>query len=570
MGLNLKKIVHDKWPLILITIGFFISLLITLRAIRVGVDPYHEGALFPSAVGLAEGLTVFQDVNNQYGFMYAIIQAPFIQIFGNYLLLQRVVGVFVFILNAYLAFRIMRTKLSLQVSLTAILLLCAINPSWSYLSGSSLGGYGIWINQYGITFTLLSVLILFKDIRKSEISQWLIFLSSLIGFCGSFVRLEFAAVWTLQLVFLSVGGLHKQKKLKDSVIWISGGLSALSLGVLFLLLTGGLSDAIAQLVKVWFSSPPNSAHLGLGNIFTLLSSCLLFIYLVICVKTVLRFRFSLFWASFAIIGILTALRITLPFLIDFEIFGKMVGPYLYTSVDGLLLNYSSILFLMILILIFLEVHTRNMGVNFESGFLLLTSLGLMAQLHNINSAYIFMLNPVFLACILIYIHQEKPQVLTSKFIKPVTTTLSILIAISLANGLFLTSKPVYSYQSPVLKGMASSDSRVRDEIDEKFALLRGYVSGRNLFMDCPTGLYSVSDTGLINANKWTWNEIPEKWRLSSLYEAKPGQFILRCGGGEGRATQYTNWENLGVIASFGELQNFQLYKILNNIPSALP
>ncbi len=570
MGLNLKKIVHTKWQLILITVGFFISLLILVKAIRVGVDPYHEGALFPSAVGLAEGLTVFQDVNNQYGFMYAIIQAPFIKIFGNYLLLQRVVGVFVFIINAYLAFRIMRTKLSLQVSLSAILLLCAINPSWSYLSGSSLGGYGIWINQYGITFTLLSVLILFKDIRKSENSNWLIFLSSFLGFCGSFVRLEFAAVWTLQLVFLSVGGLNKQKKLKDSAIWISGGFSALSLGVLFLWLTGGLSDAMAQLVQVWFSAPPNSAHLGLGNIVTLLSSCLLFIYLVVIVKVVLRLKFSFSWAFFAIIGSLAALRLTLPLLIDFEMFGKVVGPYLYTSVDGLFLNYSSILFLMIVLLIFYEVRTRNLGVNFESGFLLLTSLGLMAQLHNINAAYIFMLNPVFLACILIYFHQEKPQMLTSKFIKPVTTTLSILIALSLANGLFLSSKTTHGYQTPVLRGMASSDVEIRDEIDERFTLLKDFVSGRNLFMDCPYGLYSVSETGLITADKWTWNEIPEKWRVTSLDKATPGQFVLYCGGGETRAAQYAKWEDSGIIVLIGGLQDFELYQIERKIPSTFP
>jgi len=570
MIFNLKSFVLTKWPLILIVLGFFVTLSISITAIRVGVDPYHEGALFPSAVGLSEGLTVFQDVNNQYGFMYAIIQAPFIQIFGNYLLLQRIVGVFVFILNAYLAFRVMRTRLSLQVSLFTILLLCAINPSWSYLSGSSLGGYGIWINQYGITFTLLSILILFKDIRRSENSHWLIFISSFISFCGSFVRLEFAAVWALQLVFLSIGGIHKQRKLKDSAVWVSGGLSALSLGILFLLFTGGLSDASAQLVKVWFSAPPNSAHLGLGNLFTLLSSCLLFFILVISVKIVLQFKYSYLWASFAIIASLTALHLALPYLNDFEIFGKMVGPYLNTSVDGLLLNYSSILFLMILSLIFFEVRTRNLGVNFESGFLLVTSLGLMAQLHNINSAYIYMLNPVFLACILIYFHQEKPRMLNSKFIKPVITTLSILVAFSLVNGLILASKPIYSYQTPVLKGMASNNIAVRDEIDKKFVILRNSVSGRNLFMDCPYGLYSVSETGLIAADKWTWNEIPEKWRLASLHTAKPGQFVLHCGGGENQTTQYAKWESLGVIVSVDEAQNFQLYKILKQIPSNVP
>jgi hypothetical protein len=89
-------------------------------------------------------------------------------------------------------------------------------------------------------------------------------------------------------------------------------------------------------------------------------------------------------------------------------------------------------------------------------------------------------------------------------------------------------------------------------------------------MDCPYGLYSVSETGLLSADKWTWNEIPEKWRLASLYKATPGQFVLHCGGGENQASQYAKWEGLGVIVSVGELQNFQLYKVLKNIPSIVP
>jgi hypothetical protein len=89
-------------------------------------------------------------------------------------------------------------------------------------------------------------------------------------------------------------------------------------------------------------------------------------------------------------------------------------------------------------------------------------------------------------------------------------------------------------------------------------------------MDCPYGLYSISETGLIAADKWTWNEIPEKWRLASLYTARPGQFVLHCGGGKNRDKQYADWERLGVIESVDEAQNFQLYKVLQKIPSNLP
>lgn len=561
---KLRSIVDGYWQIVLISLGFIATLWILLTAIRVGVDPYHEGAIYPSGVGIAQGLTVFSDVNNQYGFMYGIIQAPFVYFFGNYLLVERIIGVLFFSLNAFLSYRIIRAKLNPKTALFCVLLLSAINPSWSYLSGSTLGGYGIWINQYGITFTLLSISILFKNIRGSTHSHWLIFISSFVSFCGAYVRLEFAVVWVLQLIFLSLGGIHKTRKVEDSAVWIGGGLSALGLGISFLVLTGSLSDAIAQLVTVWFSTPPNSGHIGMGNILTLVSSCLLFIYLVVVVTLVSRFRYWIIWAAIAVLGNLIGMRFALHYLLDFRILGKKVGPYLFTSLDGLLLNYSSCLFLIILVLMFFEIRNHNLGVNFESGFLLVTSLGLMAQLHNVNSAYIFMLNPVFLACVLVYFRQEKPSMLNSNFTKPILTTLSLFILVSLVNGLFLNSKTTYSYQAPVLKGMLSDSAIVRDEIDRKFLLLKKSTKGRNVFMDCPFGLYSVSEEGLINADKWTWNEIPEKWRLASLSKAKAGQFFLRCGGGDIHASQYAHWESLGIIKNVGNLENFRLYKVLKN------
>jgi hypothetical protein len=352
-------------------------------------------------------------------------------------------------------------------------------------------------------------------------------------------------------------------------MWISGGLTALGLGISFLFLTSSLSDAIRQLVTVWFSTPPNSAHLGLGNILTLLASCLSFIYLVGCVKFVLRFKYWHVCAFVIILGNLILIQASLHYFPNLKILGKMVGPYLFTSFDSLLLNYSSSLLLLILILLFFEIRTRNLLANSDTGFLLVTSLGLIAQLHNVNSAYIYMFNPVFLACILVYFHKEKPLALKSSLLKPLLTTMSILIVVSLVNGLFLISKTTYSFHTPILKGMMSNNVIVRDEIDKKFMLLRNSTDGQKVFMDCPYGLYAISEEGLIAADKWTWNEIPEKWRIASLSKAKAGQFFLHCGGGEKQAMQYAQWLGLGIIESAGALPNFRLYRVLKNTSSLI-
>jgi hypothetical protein len=564
MNSKLKSYILANGQLLLISLSLLVTLGVVPTAIRVGVDPYHEGALFPSAVGFAQGLMIFKDVNNQYGFMYAIIHSPFVYFFGNHLIVVRIVGSLIYLLNAFLFYKIIRLRLNAKVASFSVLVLCAINPSWSYLSSSSLGGSGIWVNQYGITFTLISALILFKNIAKPTNTYWHVCISSFVSFCASFVRLEFAAVWVMQLIFLTLRSSQQKKGAKITLTWMYAGLSALILGILFLAFTASLPDAFAQLVSVWFSSPPNSAHLGLGNILTLIVSCFLFVYLIITVKLVSRFKYWYLYASLAILGNLIVMRILLDYLPDFKFMGKIVGPYLFTSFDGLLLNYSSVLFLLILYLVVSEFRTRYLGINFESGFLLATSLGLVAQLHNINSAYIFMLNPVFLACVLLCFDQKKLSMLKKSFVRPILITMSVLVLVSLVNGLFLTTKTTYNYRAPVLKGMMSDNLQTRDEIDRKFILLQSVVSGQNVFFDCPYGLYTVSENGLINADKWTWSEIPEKWRYASLSKAKAGQYLLHCGGGNNRALQYENWESLGSIESVSQLVNFRLYKVLKD------
>ena len=50
------------------------------------VDPYHEGALYPTAIGMAGGKALFSEVSQQYEFINPLINSWFLRIFRNYLL----------------------------------------------------------------------------------------------------------------------------------------------------------------------------------------------------------------------------------------------------------------------------------------------------------------------------------------------------------------------------------------------------------------------------------------------------------------------------------------------------
>ena len=544
---------------ILLGLGFSTLALVIPVAIRVGVDPYHEGALFPSAVGVAEGLHIFSEVNNQYGFMYAVIQAPFLFFFGNYLLVSRIVGVIVLFISVIILYLLIRRIWSQQVSLLVALACAALNPSWSYLSITTLSRFGAWINQYGILLILVSVLLTLKVAEKRTQHPYLLLSAGALSLLATFVRLDFFFVWVLQFLFLISSERKGKFTKKFLVLWIVGGLLAGIISITYLLIIGSFSDFFNQLIMVWFSAPPNSAHLGLGNLLTFSFSCLLFLLYFIGIHLLSRYRKS--WLYITVFTLLTIffLNLSLPILSRIVLGGKIIGPYLQTSADGFLLNFSSVLVAILIIATFAYIRSKRKVSSFSTSFLQITSVGLLVQLHNVNSAYIFMLNPVLLTWFMYWLAEHKET--NPKMMASLRNTFISLIAISLLIALSLTFQKTYSYKTGLLKGLTSNSIDTRNSIDSKFKLLDKYVSVGYLYFDCPYGLYAVSSNGLYTADKWTWNEIPNAWLKKSISRAKTGDFLLVCGGDQERVVNYKALILEGEIRLIDSLPEFRLYKV---------
>ena len=537
--------------------AFLVFISIVWVAVRVGVDPYHEGALFPSAVGVAQGLNIFSEVNNQYGFVYALVQSPLLLIIGNYLIITRIVGAIVVIASAFICYLLVRKNWEPKIAFFVTLVCLALNPAWSYLSQKSLYGYGAWINQYGVLLLMGSTYLFLEEIEREEPRNYIFFVAGGLSLFSTFVRLEFSLVWVLQSSFLFLQ--FRRNKLPKYILglWLIGGFSVGVASLAYLVTIGSLSDFFKQLVLVWFSAPPNSAHLGLGNLFTFGVSCVLFILFFYVIYLLSTFRIRWIWIIIFSSSSIFLLANSLKSINHFSFKGKMIGPYLQTAIDGFLLNYSSVLVLLISVKTLLNLRSNNSNL-FPVGFLQITCIGLLVQLHNVNAAYIYMFNPILIAWFMYWIYDYKDKY--PKLILGLRNSAIVLVASSLFISFPLVFKTSYSFNSPALKGMSDYSLDHRNEIDSKFEILKRYVDVGQLYFDCPLGLFSVSEKGLYAADKWTWNEIPREWLQTSVGGASKGQFLLRCMGGQTGAIGYDELIKSGEIRLVSNVKDFILYQ----------
>lgn len=119
MSLRTNSIDKSRYFLIYLSLASIVP--IVFVSIRSSVDLYHEGAIFPSSVGVSHGNAIFREVNNQYGFLVALVNSPFIKLFGNYVIISRLVGYLVYILVVICYFLIVKELQTNSLQLLVVL-----------------------------------------------------------------------------------------------------------------------------------------------------------------------------------------------------------------------------------------------------------------------------------------------------------------------------------------------------------------------------------------------------------------------------------------------------------------
>lgn len=544
---------------LLVVLGFLLHSIANLW----NVDPYHEGALFPTAVGIAEGLPVFSGVSQQYGFLGPLLVSLPVQIFGNYLVVQRVFGLLATFMTTWLFYRTLNKLTSELWSRVIIVAWLLISPVWSWpINHGALSG-GYWPNQIGLIFVLLGLTLIQMDPKRIYplIAGFLIFISSQ-------ARMEFYFVW----LFIALSILVYKNR--NTIFFMVGSFFGFIGTLAFLLQQGALRDWFEQTIRVWTLTPPDVPEIGvtffLFNGINFLGVALVAIVLLLIARFVI-YRVTNLLLALAIQIVATAI----PFFAasKFKV-GILIGNF---SVDSYLeyvlgntlfslVNLTILLFLAGFALKFAKyrfsVTKLCVGLGPISAPYVAGALGSLSLFHNFNPDYSYMVWPLFILGVLVLFKDSLQNYSILK--RCVVLTMAAISTVSILAFVFHAQKQSYPYQTKMLRGLYGNSFNSVNQLDAAFNSISDYARPRKMLMVCQTGLFSVSDIGFLGSDKWTWNQQPQVMISNRLTNLEMGQTILACKLNSQDRESVIRLLKLNKIRLVSKSPQFNLYEVIES------
>jgi hypothetical protein len=553
------------------SVNFYVALLLGLVVVQNlvaslwNVDPYHEGAIFATAVGMSDGLSVFREINQQYGFLGPLLVSFLLRIFGNYLIVERLFGFALIMTIAFLFFLNLRKITSKITSQLLAITWLAISPIWSWPFGYSALSGGYWPNHLGIALVLIGLLLLRK-------SKWFIFLAGFLVFISSQARIEFFFVW----FFMTLAILLSKKV--GRVYWLSGNLFAIIFIYLYLRSNLAIQDWFNQTLRVWTLDAPDVPKVSLNffifNFINFAGVCVigLILFLAAVYSSTI---FKKFWVAVIAESALILLLLYIPsvvtinlFIGNYDVFSA--GRYFFANTLFSYVNISMLVMFVSTIFFIIKRWGRiyHDVVRGDPPLLILmaTSFGLLALFHNFNPDYTQMVWPVF-ALLLIKLHKVQPNFLV-KFIRSkalLVLTLSLIFSSSTA---FISHAldQIYPYRTEMLKGLYGQSEKQVQELDRSYRLIEDNVSKGKMLMVCYTGLLSVNDQGYLGSDKWSWNLQPEVMISNRLDRLEINSTILACKLNNQDSADLSELEILNVVSIIAQNNYFTLYRVVKSWP----
>ena len=537
------------------------------------LDPYHEGAIVPASVGVADGLTIYKEVNHQYGFVHILANALVFEFTGYHLLAYRIIGVVLIFFNAVLTFKISKYYVGRKFAAILCASTALISPAWSFFNSKELGTIGPWPNIYAITLVLSSILFW----QKHTVSSMSFFLVTLSGICSSIasgVRIQYLIVIFLQSVAIAFMSYKKVIAKRTACAWAIGVAIGFSLILGFLATQNALEDAFEQIFVIWTMDAPNKPGIGVFHIISFLFGVLVFASIFLAL-----YLFRSFQKVNELVSILFFALLLGTFLVlnsrKIEIFSN---SELNTLVEFSLarlpfLSSSSLLILFLCtnlkdILASSHRHISHKLSHLDHNYLMITSsaLGTFSLFHNINADYIFMSIQIFLIWFIARYCRDidSRSKRSSLFTESLAISLVIPLLISSCLSLTKIDGLRYSYPTPFLYGIFEYDRVKLNSVESSFNFVREIASQKDTYLDCSAGIYSVNDSGYLLADKWNWNEIPREWRINKLESIQSGDKIVVCELDEFWTGVYENLLDSNFIEVIGSADRMTAYKVLKS------
>ena len=528
------------------------------------VDPYHEGALFPTSVGIAEGLSVFSGVSQQYGFLGPLLVSFPIRIFGNYLIIQRIFGFFVTIVIARLFYLNLKKITSEQISRIIIVTWLMISPIWSWpLNRNALSG-GYWPNQIGLIFVLLGLLLIQRE--SSRVHQ---IMAGVTVFISSQARMEFYFVW----LFVTLAVLiFKGRKAKSFLL---GSLLGLSLTIIFLLLQGSLQDWYAQTILVWTLTPPDVPKIGI-NFFLFNGMNFIGVGLVAILLLVSSYYVTYKVEKFFIrLSIQITITTTLLFATSKIQIKQKIGNFSVGSYVDYVFGNTLFSFVNLTIFVFLSGLALKLaeyrfnivkfcdGIGVINTLYVASTLGTLSLFHNFNPDYSYMVWPLFILSVLILFKGSLNRH-SSKIIETLGLATTAISAVSVLTFVLHAQGQFHPYQTKMLSGLFGHSLESVTELDRAFSRISVYSQPKKMLMVCQTGLYSTSHSGFLGLDKWTWNQQPQVMISNRFDNLEKGQTILACKLNTQDSESISQLLKLEKIRLVSNSPQFKLYKVIES------
>lgn len=543
---------------------FTLAIFENLIAATWNVDPYHEGALFPTAVGLAEGLAPFREINQQYGFLGPLLVSLLLRLFGNYLIVERLFGFTLTLLISWVFYTYLKTLTSKTIAKLIPLVWLSISPIWSWPLGLNALSGGYWPNQLGTFLVLFGLLLLNRSSSAAFLAGFLILLSSQ-------ARVEFVVVWLSMSVAIFIK--EKEKRL----FWAAGSFFCGLIIYFYLLSNNSVSQWFRQTLLVWTMDPPDVVKinvkfliLNLINFLTISALGLLLFALAWALVSKCR----KFWIALFLETILVCAFLSLSGHLNFQI---MVGNYdLFTpfrlALADTLFSFVNLTLLVCFSLIcFLFLQKRlnfiRMVEPIDSSKLLLVSasVGLLGLFHNFNPDYTHMVWPIFALLMVSFVQNLSSVRLVTSLKKSSAVLCLALVIVSSLTFFFHAFDQSHPYETPMLQGMYGNSTLQIKELDHSFAAVDRQIKNHKVLMVCYTGLLSVSTEGYLGADEWSWNLQPSKMISHRLDHLQAGNLILACHLSPDEAKRIDYLKMNGFLKTLEENTGFRLYRITKSL-----
>ena len=511
---------------------YIVFILIIIVSSNWGVDPLHDGALFPTPVALAQGRVLFKDIQNQYGILQGAIESVPIIFFGPYLIITRIVGSIVIILISLFIYLCCKKFTNTQIALSISIFYLALTPNWNYaVTDDWPSARGTWPNHYGILFQLVFIYLYIKYIEEKK--------PSLLFYCGAalaisaLARIEFLLASIIVFVWTTIL-ITKKDKIRFFLSYLGIYLTVF----LILTLQGSLKYMYEQIFQALFDTGENSVTFpSFSGIFKWI------VVLLFTSITILSLTY-LFNRKIIVIIILYPIILTLNHFVYPNVKDKTGKVFSFLDIVAREIVLTPIAMLIVFVIIHslypiadfirnIKQHSiyTNKIVLFSPIYLLCFTSFL--QLHNLSYGYMYYILPVFLVIFSMINKDNWNNIsISSKRISLLKTSkiiFALTILLSLTNFSLAIEKNSQKFQAPILKFMQSRDSYTFTSINEISLYLSKISKDSTVSNNCSYALFSVNQNGYISNSRYPWSLLSSKQKnMKNLIDSQflPDYYLI--------------------------------------------